>query len=177
LDRIAEIKRHEAIADRDDAKTSDHRWEAARLIWEEITEAGTSRRALATAIGKSHTHVRYMFNCWDLVGRKLVVSGAETSFPNFNTIYTSDEIRESPEDNDGEQGQKARRGRYSGSGEDQSDYSAHGLVVQASNAIDALRRNPAYHQLLSEDDMVLLRELSGSVRALLRDIAAGNRAS
>jgi hypothetical protein len=174
LDRVEEIKRHEAIADREDERTSGHRWEAARLIWEEITESGTSRRALADQIGKSHTHVRYMFNCWDIVGRKLVVSEGSSSLPNFNTVYTSEEIRESPEGNaEDEQGHKARRGRYSD--QDQVDYTAHGLVVQASNAIDSLRRNPAYWPLLTDDDMGLLRELPAASRDLLREIARGNR--
>lgn len=166
MDRVAEIKRHEAIADRDDAKTSEHRWKAAELIWAEITD-GKSRRALAGEIGKSHTHVRYMFNCWDMVGRKLVVSGGASALPNFNTIYTSEEVRESAEENVEEAGHKARRGRYSD--QDQTDYSASGLVAQAYEAIGSLRRNPAYWPLLTEDDRTRLRELPGSIRALIRD--------
>jgi hypothetical protein len=174
LDRVEEIKRHEAIADREDSRTSEHRWEAARLIWEEITEAGTSRRALADQIGKSHTHVRYMFNCWDIVGRKLVVSGGSGSLPNFNTVYTSEEIRESHDENIDEHGAKARRGRYS-DGDQSPSYAAHDLVVQAVNAIDSLTRNPPYWPLLTDDDMDLLRGLPAASRALLKDIAASNR--
>jgi hypothetical protein len=44
--------------------------------------------------------------------------------------------------------------------------------MQASNAIDALARNRAFHSLLTPDDIALIRELPPIIRALLRDLGA-----
>jgi len=164
-DRIEQIKRHLAKADGDESAISVHRWAASKLIWEEV-QSGTSRRALADAIGKSHTHVRYMYNCWDLVGRKLDVSGTSDSLPNFQAIYASDEIRGTE---DGDSDSQPGSGKRKRKPDEQMDYTTHGLVVQAANAIDALARNRAHWPLLSEDDLALLRAIPPQVRALLRD--------
>jgi hypothetical protein len=165
MDRIAEIKRHLAKADGDEAVISVHRWAASKLIWEEV-QAGTSRRGLADSIGKSHTHVRYMYNCWDIVGRKLAVSGGPDSLPNFQTIYASDEIRGEADEGDGQTGSGKRKRHQP---DEQMDYTTHGLVMQAANAIDALARNKAHHPLLTDDDLELLRAIPPTVRALLRE--------
>ena len=166
MNRIEEIKSYLKAAEREERKSSHSYWRAAELIWEEVT-AGTSRRALATEIGKSHTHVRYMYNCWDMVGRKI-----EGDLPNFNTVYNSAEIRgEHDPDGDGGDGGD-REGGHRRRGQEPEDYSAHGLVMQASNAIDALARNRAFHQLLTPDDIAVLRELQPIIRALLRDLGA-----
>jgi len=164
VDRIAEIKHHLAEADGDEATVSVHRWAAARLIYEEV-QSGTSRRALAEQVGKSHTHIRYMYNCWDIVGRKLQVSGSEKSLPNFQAIYASDEIR-GMEDGEEQKGSGDRRRKRP---DDENSYTTHGLVVQAATAIDALARNKTHHSLLTEDDLKLLRAIPPTVRALLRE--------
>jgi hypothetical protein len=71
--------RHEA---EDMARESDRlRWQAARLIAEEIA-AGRSLRDLGKDIGKSHTHVRRMAAMWDLCG----VNQVYTKVP-FNKLY------------------------------------------------------------------------------------------
>lgn len=166
MDRIEQIKHHLQVADGDEATVSKHRWMASELIWLEVND-GKSRRALAEEIGKSHTHVRYMFNCWDMVGRKLAVSGHVDSFPNFQAIYASSEIRgESDPEPDGHGGDRKRRKGGEDSG---ADYTAHGLVVTAANSLDALARNRAYWPLLTEDDLAVLRTICPTVRALLRD--------
>ncbi len=54
--RVRQIIEHEAAGD-------GHQWEAARLIAAELGD-GTSQRHLATAIGKSQTHVSLMAACW-----------------------------------------------------------------------------------------------------------------
>lgn len=168
MERIEEIRKHEAIADRQEHLTSMHRWMAAELIWEEVT-SGTSRRELATEIGKSHTHVRYMFNCWDMVGRKMIDGvKSHTDLPNFNTVYNSAEVRGEHDPDGGEEGE--REGSHRRKGQEPDDYSAHGLVMAASNSVDALARNRAYWPLLTDDDIAVLRELMPVIRALIRDI-------
>jgi hypothetical protein len=162
MNRIEEIKRQLAAAEQNEKKASHSYWRAAELVWEEVT-AGTSRRSLATEIGKSHTHVRYMFNCWDMVGRKI-----EGDLPNFNTVYNSAEVRGDHDPDGGEDGE--REGSHRRKGHEPDDYSAHGLVMQASNSIDALARNRAFWALLTDDDIALLRELQPVIRALIRDI-------
>jgi hypothetical protein len=165
MDRIAEIKRCLLVADGDEKIVSKHRWKAAKLIWEEVKD-GKSRRELGEEIGKSHTHVRFMYNCWDMVGRKLLVSAGLDSLPNFQAIYTSDEVRGTSDSDEHKEGSGSRK-REPGK-DPRSEYTAHGLVVQADNAIDALLRSPAYHQLISDEDIVILRKLPAEIRSLIR---------
>jgi len=161
MDRIAEIRKHEAIAERNDSTTSHHRWIAAQLIWEEVNE-GKSRRQLGQEIGKSHTHVRYMYNCWDLVGRKLGGIDADGGLPNFNEIYNSVEVRGDPESGgDGPTGKHRRR--------EPEDHSAHGLVMAASVALGELAANPAFWPLLTNEDWALVFELPAVIDGFLRD--------
>jgi len=158
-DRVAEIKRHLAAAEGPDRDASIHMWEAARLIWEEI-DSGKSRRALGQEIGKSHTHVRYMFNCWDIVGRK--IGGKPEDLPQFSEVYHSTEVRGEPSEGSGDgQGNKRRR--------EPPDHTAHGLVMSASESIDGLARNPPYWVLLTEEDWTVLRELPAVIDALIAD--------
>lgn len=76
---------HEEEADKAQAASDHHRWEAARLIAEELAE-GTSQRKLAAKIGKSHTHVRLMKECWEK--RKLKLPRES-----FNEFYNGDKVR------------------------------------------------------------------------------------
>lgn len=81
----AAIRWHEQAADLLSERADEHRWEAARLISEEL-ETGKSQRQLASEIGKSQPHVWRMNQCWK---RYFKVSEP----PSFNEIYNSDEIR------------------------------------------------------------------------------------
>ena len=58
-ERVDQIIQHEAAADQKASEAEEHRWEAARLISEELAD-GKSQVRLADEIGKSETHVRYM---------------------------------------------------------------------------------------------------------------------
>lgn len=168
MNRVEQIKTYLTIAEREEKKSSLNYWEASRLIWEEVT-AGTSRRSLATSIGKSHTHVRYMFNAWDMVGRKDGLPIEQ--LPNFNTVYNSAEIRGDYDPDGGDGGDdEERQGSHRRRGQEPEDYSAHGLVMQAANSLDALHRNKAYIPLLTDEDKTLIRELMPVLRALIHDI-------
>jgi hypothetical protein len=165
-DRIEEIKRCLLVAEGDEHVASVHRWKAARLIYDEV-RSGTSRRELGSRIGKSHTHVRYMYNCWDIVGRKLQVSGSPDTLPNFQAIYMSDEVRgDSGEEPDGGK-TGSRRERRRRREDSALDTSAHGLVKSAAVAVNAIAQNPAYWPLLTDEDIEILRAIPPAVRAIL----------
>jgi len=153
-DRIEEIKFHLSAAEGPDRQAGIHMWEAARLIWEEV-DSGTSRRELAREIGKSHTHVRYMYNCWDLVGRK-----TDGDLPNFNEVYHSSEVRGENEDTEPSE---RKRGR------EPEDHSAHGLVMTITGALGELTGNPAFWPLMTDEDWALISEVPAVIDALMRD--------
>jgi hypothetical protein len=85
-DRVAEIISHERQADDLSAQSDGHRWEAARLISEELPD-GKSQRQLAAEIGKHHSHVQRMAKCWTW----RLKSPGETR--TFNQVYNSPEVR------------------------------------------------------------------------------------
>ena len=62
--RVEQIVALERQADDLDKQSDDLRWEAARLIVEELEETKKTQRALAREIGKSHTHVSHMKRAW-----------------------------------------------------------------------------------------------------------------
>lgn len=158
--RIEKIKHHLAAAEGPDRQASHHLWVASQLIWEEV-EAGTSRRQLAQEIGKSHTHVRYMYNCWDLVGRKVMTGAADTeALPSFNEVYHSTEVRG---DSDQGSGDGKRRER------EVDDHSAHGLTSRAATAINELASNPAFWPLMTEEDWMVIREIPAVIRSMIRE--------
>jgi hypothetical protein len=159
VNRIEEIKKHLSIADEEEISVSDHRWEAARLIWEEIEESGISFRRLGDEVGKSHSHVRYMYRTWDLIGSRL----PSNALPNFNTSYNSPEVRGETADEDSQE-----RRRSLGGGNERGDWSTSGLVNQASNAIDALYRNRAHWSTLTDLDIERLEEIPGRIRRIVR---------
>lgn len=160
-DRIEEIKYHLAAAEGPDRQSSHHMWVAAQLIWEEIEE-GKSRRQLAQEIGKSHTHVRYMYNCWDLVGRKVMTGEADTeALPNFNEVYHSTEVRGDPDEQGRGEGKRRER--------ELDDHSAHGLAMKAASVINELASNPAFWPLMTEEDWMVIRELPAVIRSMLRE--------
>lgn len=68
-DRVLEIIHHERAADEAEATADEHRWEAARLISEELA-AGTSQRDLATAIGQSQSQVFRKNAVWERFARE-----------------------------------------------------------------------------------------------------------
>lgn len=70
-DKVQRIIELEENADKLESEASDVRWEAARLISEELA-SGTSQRALASAIGKSQPHVFRMKTVWERFARESV---------------------------------------------------------------------------------------------------------
>lgn len=87
LSRVEEIIIHESEADKLETSASDHRWEAARLISEELA-SGKKQRQLAREIGKDHKHVAFMARCWQAWGPR-----SPSDRPKFNEVYHSPEVR------------------------------------------------------------------------------------
>lgn len=92
--RIRSIINHEreavectAAAGRMIALAEKHRWEAARLIVEEL-DSGKSQAQLAREIGKSQPHVHRMAKCWNLYLKVL-----PSERPSLNEVYNSPEVR------------------------------------------------------------------------------------
>jgi hypothetical protein len=168
MDRIAEIKSHLRVAEDNEHKASEHFWEAARLIWEEVND-GTSRRELARALGKSHTHIRYLYNCWEMVGAKA------DNLPPFNAVYNSDEVRGRDEEEEEGQSQTASRGARNLKPDHDPDRSVHHLIGIAASNINEVRHRRDISKVITEDDITVLQGVLDDIRALLRDIAARNR--
>jgi len=171
MDRIAEIVQLEGMASANREDRSASRWKAAKLIWEELQEKSFTQLSqeikLAGGSG-SIGHLTYASRSWEIT---VVKSGLKfnslKSLPNFNTIYNSDDIRRPEDRKRRDVGDGSDRKREPGK-DPRSEYTAHGLVVQADNAIDALLRSPAYHQLISDEDIVILRKLPAEIRSLIR---------
>lgn len=175
MDRISEIKHHEAIADQSDLGNSEHRWQAAKLIWEE-TQDGKSLREIGEAIGKSHTHVRYMRRCWELIGGKLYCEDVPFgALPLFNEAYNSEEVRavENP------RGQRrlppdladvSERPRRVAEDDGPSEYSAAGLITTARRALDTLIDNRAYWATIDRDQLGAIEGIERKASSLRADI-------
>lgn len=165
MDEIKQIQYHENAAEMPEGQASYHKWWAAKLI-AEVVDSGTSQRELGQQLGKSNTHVRYMYRSWNLVGRKLYVSGNEEmeGMPNFSTVYNSDEVR----GRDGEalipvpEVEKAERTGDVGGGYTENDIdddpTAAGMVRAIARAAMSLRRSEALKDLLTDEDYALLGE-------------------
>ena len=164
---VAEIVRLEGEAAKTEKASSGDRWHAAQLIHGQL-QTKTFRQLsqdIKDAGGKgSIGHLERMKKCWEVVGSVQweALKDDFASYPNFTTIYQSDEIRgENPEDKGGD-----RKHR----GQDQEDFSAHGLAQSAADAVDSLVRNPAMWPQLADDDISLLRDTKDKLRVLIRDI-------
>lgn len=164
---VAEIVRLEGQAAKTEKASSADRWRAAQLINGQL-EHKTFRQLsqdIKEAGGKgSIGHLERMKKCWELVGSVQWEAFKDdfAQYPNFTTIYQSDEIRgENPEGKGGDRKPK---------GNDHEDFSAHGLTLAASNAVGSLVDNPAFWPLLTDDDTAMLRDTKDKLRILIRDI-------
>ncbi len=67
MNRVEAIIFHEHAADALQATRDEHRWDAARLIAEELA-SGKSQRQLGEEIGRDHKHVARMAKVWRTFG-------------------------------------------------------------------------------------------------------------
>lgn len=162
MDRIADIIAHEKAAEKDDATVSGHRWAASRLMWEEA-RAGNTKTDIAESIGKSRQHVIYMIKCWELIGRHYASEDYAT-FPSFNTVYSSPEVR-------GGQGKvRGPSKRHESSDEQSRPDNPAQWVATADAALDQLAVNPEAWDSLGDRDMTTLRAISDKARNIVAAI-------
>jgi hypothetical protein len=79
--RVAEIISHEKQADEIQVQADTHRWEAARLISEELA-TGKTQSKLADEIGKSQGHVSKCSKLWEKFS-------SENNRPEWSKAYSS----------------------------------------------------------------------------------------
>jgi hypothetical protein len=105
-----------------------------------------------------------MKKCWEIVGQVQYEAFKDdyAAYPNFTTIYQSDEVRG---DGDGDKGGDRRQ-----KGHAPDDSSPHGLAQAAADAIEALATDRSLWRHLTDDDIELLRDTKDKLRVLIRDI-------
>lgn len=165
MDKIAEIRHLEAEADKTDTGISTYRWRAAQLIHEVVSD-GTSRRGLADDIGKSHTHVNYMFKCWDLVGAKMFPSVPIEQLPAFQTVYMSTEVRGEPAAEAVQTGGGEARG-YTGRGRQPKESDEPKTWIEIANeALAHLTDHPAFWPLFKDEERELLASFIPKIKKI-----------
>ncbi len=164
---VLEIVRLEGQAAKADKNVSSDRWRAAQLIHGQLQHKTFRQLSqdIKEAGGKgSIGHLERMKKCWDVVGQVQYEAFKDdfAQYPNFTTIYQSDEVRGERE------GDKGGDRRHSGNAPD--DSSAHGLAQAAADAIEALATDRSLWRQLTADDIELLRDAKDKLRVLIRDI-------
>jgi len=160
---VKEIVRLEGRATLAERASSGDRWHAAHLISAQLARKTYRQlsQEIVSAGGKgSIGHLERMAKCWKLVGRVQYETHKEdwARYPNFTTVYQSDEVRGTAEESSGSQGSGGR---------DEEDQSAHGLTMAAANAIAKLARNRVYWPLLTEDDVNTLKNARDELDVLI----------
>lgn len=84
---VAAIRWHEEAADLLHERGDYHRWEAARLIAEELEGGRKTQPQLATEVGKSQQHVSQMRAVWDVYGDRFNNPDSKNDLQSFNFLY------------------------------------------------------------------------------------------
>jgi hypothetical protein len=130
MDRIRRIIELENLSSSRNLATSGEKWEASRLIWEEVT-AGKTKTELGREINKTAMHVLFMYRCWDIVVVQSGLSyGDYGSLPSFYAIYNSPEVRGNPPDS-------SSQGRSRGNREPEDVHSRVSRLGYLASAIAA----------------------------------------
>ncbi len=171
MNRIDEIISHEKLAEEATAEAEDHRWEAARLMYEEIHEGGSSQRKLAAMIGKSQPHVFRYCRAWE---RYVNVSPADR--PSFAKACEQANPP-GPAKGQRNQGWEPRGGGRHKADEDEAGddeepaqrerEGASAWVRTAAEALDMLLVHRAAAKLLTAEDRARLLEMPGKVARIL----------
>jgi hypothetical protein len=167
---IEEIQKHLAIAEGTDRDSGIHRWAAARGIWEH-RQLGKSLRQVGEEIGRSHMYVQYYERVWALAGREVweaATDKATVVFPEFKDIYYSVEVRgpsivgrhADADEDEGTEDIRTGADREEHEPVDEADFTAHGLVTTAADAIERLYGRKAEWATLSTEDRVTMGKIA-----------------
>jgi hypothetical protein len=151
------------LADEAEGTASERNWEASRYVYE-ATSNGIRQREIADATGKSQAHISRLRKCWEI---RVVNQGLRrpvyAELGSFYQFYNSPEVH----------GESSRGEVGSGDGErrersESSDYTTAGLVLAAWKALDALARNPAHMETITDDDLERVESMKALIRRILR---------
>lgn len=170
---IEDIRNHLAIADGTDLNSGTHRWAAARGIWEHRA-LGKSLRQVGEEIGRSHMYVQYYERVWNLAGKDLWESHADKStvvFPEFKEIYYSADVRgpaivgrhRGTDEEEGTEDIRTGADMEEHEPQDEADFTAHGLVTAAEDAIARLYGRRAEWATLTHEDRVTLGKVANRI--------------
>lgn len=163
MDYLARATEAIKLADEAEGTASERNWAAARYVYDAVKN-GIVQKDIAEAAGKSQAHITRLKKCWEIrvinQGLRLPLEYAELG--SFYQFYNSPEVH--GESSRGEPGSGDRRG------EERGDYTTSGLVFRASSAIDALLRNPAHMETISDEDIAALELIPGRIRRILRQL-------
>jgi hypothetical protein len=158
---VAEIVRLEGQATQTEKASSADRWHAAHLIARQLETV--TYRTLSQAIkehgGKgSIGHLERMAKCWKLVGETQYAAFGDNygAYPNFTTIYQSDEVR-----GDGDQSAGSGRQR-------EPEQTTGSSLVKAMNAAaNELVGTRGYWRQLTDADVRLLQDTLDKIGVLI----------
>src|SRR5215469_4850263 len=161
---VREIVRLEGKAAEVDKDSSANRWRAAQLIFGQLQHR--TFRELSQAIkehgGKgSIGHLERMNKCWKLVGaiQWETFKDDYAAYPNFTTIYQSDEVR-------GDGDQSAGTGRQR-----EPEATTGSSLVKAMNAAaNELVGTRGYWRQLTDGDIRLLQDTMDKIGVLIERI-------
>jgi hypothetical protein len=152
------------LADEAEGTASERNWEAAHCVWAAVSN-GVSQVKIVEATGKSKAHISRLRKCWEI---RVVNQGLRrpvyAELGSFYQFYNSPEVH--GESSRGEVGSGER-----GSGRersDPSDYTTAGLVLSAWKALDALARNPAHMETITDEDLDRIDSMTALIRRILR---------
>jgi hypothetical protein len=163
MDYLAKVVREIKLADEAEGTASERNWAAAQAVWLAVRN-GIKQVEIAQETGKSKAHINRLKKCWEIrVVNQGIKRPVYSDLGSFYQFYNSPEVHgESARDREPGSGSGDRRERERG------DYSTSGLVNQAWRAVDALLRNPAHMETITDDELRLLEEIPGRIRRILR---------
>jgi len=166
MDYLAKVTEAIKLADEAEGTASERNWAAAKYVYQAVKN-GIVQKEIAEATGKSQAHITRLKKCWEL---RVISQGLRrpvySELGSFYQFYNSPEVH--GESSRGEAGGSGRDGERRES--EHGDYSTSGLVFRASSAIDALYRNPAHLETISDEDVATLEEIQRRIRGILRQL-------
>ena len=165
-DYLAKASQAIKLADEAEGTASERNWEASRYVYE-ATSNGIRQREIADATGKSQAHISRLLKCWEV---RVINQGLRrpvyAELGSFYQFYNSPEVH--GESSRGEVGSGDRERGGSGRDREASDYTTAGLVLAAWKALDALARNPAHMETITDEDLDRVEKMTALIRRILR---------
>jgi hypothetical protein len=162
MDYLAKVTEAIKLADEAEGTASERNWVAAHQVYLAVRN-GIKQKDIADATGKSQAHITRLKKCWEIrVINQGVRHPVYSELGSFYQFYNSPEVH-GESSREPSSGERERRG-------EQADYTTSGLVFAASRAIDALARNPAHMETISDEDIERLEEIQARIRRILRQL-------